>query len=202
MRQITALHGGTVELESAVGQGSCFRVVIPASVTIPETPVTSAPPASLDAALHLRSAGAGAPEPVGEAPLLLLAEDDRIVAMAVADSLRHRGYRVTVAECGVTALAMFAEQRPDLLILDVQMPNLSGLEVVHRLRALPEGRDVPILAMTAYAYEQDWLKLMEAGADAYISKPLVFSQLIEQIETLLSHPTSRTTAPEGIGTPT
>ena len=87
-------------------------------------------------------------------------------------SLRPDGYEVVVAVDGEEALEVALREKPDLILMDIQLPKLSGLEVTRRLRQMDGFGEVPIIALTAYAMKGDEEKTREAGCDGYLSKPI------------------------------
>jgi DNA-binding response OmpR family regulator len=109
------------------------------------------------------------PPRVGQAPLVLIADDDPDILTLVRYRLDRGGYRTLTATNGRDALALALEHRPDVAVLDVMMPELSGIEVTRALRA----QNIPILVLllTARVREEDVTESVEAGADAYVTKP-------------------------------
>lgn len=101
-------------------------------------------------------------------PLALIAEDEPQMAMIVEYILSGRGFRCAIARDGVRALELFREREPDVVLLDLTMPRMGGLEVCRRLRA---DSEVPILLVTAHGETDDILAGFEAGADDYVTKP-------------------------------
>ena len=124
---------------------------------------------------------------------ILLAEDDRPTREAVARALELEGYEVDTVSDGAAALLQFDRSRPDLLILDVMMPNVDGLTVCSRLRS--RAGDVPILMVTARTEVSDRVSGLDAGADDYLPKPFALDELLARVRALLR----RTTAPEDTG---
>ena len=118
---------------------------------------------------------------------LLLVEDDPQFLSLVALMLRGRGYRYLGAQSGVEALRVAAGQAPDLIILDIMMPGMDGLEVCRRLRANPRTTGIPILVVTALSEPEDRTAVLEAGADDYLSKPVDPVELRARVEGLLLH---------------
>jgi len=100
--------------------------------------------------------------------------------------LEDRGFEVAVARDGVEALELAAARPPDLVLMDVQMPRLDGIEVTRRLRAGAAFAKTPIVALTALAMPGDEERCREAGANAYLSKPVGMQGLVETIDTLLA----------------
>lgn len=94
-------------------------------------------------------------------------------------------YTVTVAEDGEEAVEMAASELPDLIVMDILMPKVSGLEAVSRIRSNPKTKSIPILAATALAMPGDMKKCLDSGCDAYIAKPFTPKQLAAAIEKLL-----------------
>ena len=91
--------------------------------------------------------------------------------------LREKGYNLLQATDGEEALAVAREERPDLIIMDIQLPKIDGLEVTRRLRQTPGFSQIPIVAITAYAMKGDREKAFAAGCDAYVLKPITTRQL-------------------------
>lgn len=100
-------------------------------------------------------------------------------------TLRARNYTLLKATDGMEALEMAAKERPELIIMDIQLPKMSGYDVTRQLRQMPEFANIPIIALTAYAMKGDKEKFIEAGCDTYLSKPINTRELPELIATLL-----------------
>ncbi|MCC6935549.1 MAG: response regulator transcription factor [Thermomicrobiales bacterium] len=114
---------------------------------------------------------------------ILIVEDDRAIASAVRRGLAFEGYKVTVAESGGQALNLARDNMPDLVVLDIMIPGIDGLEVCRRLRAA--GEEVPILMLTARDEVADRVAGLDAGADDYLVKPFAFEELVARIRALL-----------------
>jgi CheY-like chemotaxis protein len=116
---------------------------------------------------------------VTEAPLVLCADDDRDILALLALRLERAGYRVAQAVDGEQALALARELRPDVLVLDVMMPRMSGTDVLGALRADEATAHLRVVLLSARAQESDVERGLEAGADAYLAKPFQAPELIE-----------------------
>lgn len=112
-------------------------------------------------------------------PNILLVEDDKTIRLALQFSLTHEGYEVTVAADGVQGLDIAQSGGPDLILLDVMLPKLSGLEVARALREA--GDDVPIIMLTALDRESDKIAGLDAGADDYVTKPFSTAELLARV---------------------
>jgi two-component system response regulator MprA len=124
----------------------------------------------------------GKPEIAPGAPAILVVEDDRRMAAFLDRALSYAGYRVSVAEDGEQALAAAEAQPPDLVVLDVMLPGIDGLEVARRLRA---GSGVPILMLTAREGLDDRIEGLDSGADDYLAKPFALQELLARLRALL-----------------
>jgi two-component system, OmpR family, alkaline phosphatase synthesis response regulator PhoP len=113
---------------------------------------------------------------------ILVVEDEPSIAQIAADYLRHGGFAVITASNGIDALAQARAQRPDLIVLDLGLPRLDGLEVARTLRR--EG-DVPIIMLTARIDEADRLAGLELGADDYVTKPFSPRELVARVRSVL-----------------
>lgn len=119
---------------------------------------------------------------------VLMAEDNEANILATGDYLRKYGYEILVARNGLQAVEMNQIEKPDVILMDIQMPVVDGLEAIRRIR---EGGDlVPIIALTALAMRADRARCLDAGADEYLSKPVRLSELSRTIETILRGPTA------------
>jgi PAS domain S-box-containing protein len=119
-------------------------------------------------------------------PLILLAEDNEVSTKSVSDYLTASGCRVIVAGDGGEAIRLIKEKQPDLVLMDIQMPDMDGLEAIRCIRSDPDTADISVIALTALAMLGDREKCLEAGADDYISKPVSMRRLVEVIKTQLT----------------
>jgi len=119
-------------------------------------------------------------------PTVLVAEDDEDILLLVATRLTRDGFDVVTARTGAEALELVLERRPQVAVLDIGMPPPDGLEVVRRIRADPELNGTRLLLLTAKAQESDVRRGIEAGADAYVSKPFSPAELSARVRALLA----------------
>jgi len=117
---------------------------------------------------------------------ILIVEDNPQNMKVELMALRPHGYTLLQATDGEEALQIAVRDKPDLIIIDIQLPKVSGLEVTGRLRQLPDFSHLPILAVTAYAMGEDKKKAIEAGCDAYLSKPINTRELPKVVAEMLS----------------
>jgi two-component system, cell cycle response regulator DivK len=109
---------------------------------------------------------------------ILVVEDQLDNRLILRDCLGNAGYELLEAENGAEALTMVARQRPDLILMDIQLPVMDGYEATRRLKADPATKSIPIIVVTSYALSGDEAKAREAGCDAYVSKPYSPRQLL------------------------
>lgn len=122
---------------------------------------------------------------------ILVAEDNEDMADLYCLQLEWLGYDVTVARNGMDAVEMAPLLLPDVIIMDILMPKIDGLEATRQLKENPATRNIPILAATAKAIEGDQEKCLAAGCDGYIAKPFTHSELGAVIDALLKRPTGQ-----------
>ncbi|MYS86953.1 response regulator transcription factor [Embleya scabrispora] len=122
-------------------------------------------------------------DPTGEKRLVLVVEDEPMIADAVAVRLRAEGFGAIIAPDGPAALSTAATTRPDLVVLDVMLPGLDGLEVCRRLQTLHPG--LPVIMLTARDDETDLLVGLAVGADDYMTKPFSMRELVARVHVLL-----------------
>ena len=123
---------------------------------------------------------------------ILVVEDEPSIRDLIAFGLRRAGFQVVAAEHSQAALAAMGDRRPDLMLVDWMLPDMSGLELTRQLRRDANTRDIPIILLTARAEEADKVKGLEGGADDYLTKPFSARELIARIQAVL-----RRSAPAG-----
>jgi PAS domain S-box-containing protein len=114
-------------------------------------------------------------------PLILLAEDNESNISTMIDYLQVHGFRVSLARNGVEAIQMAKQQKPDLILMDIQMPEMDGLEATRRIHTDPDLRSIPIIALTALAMPGDRERCLAAGAIDYLTKPVSLKKLVNLI---------------------
>jgi DNA-binding response OmpR family regulator len=114
---------------------------------------------------------------------VLVVEDDQAMAVALRDGFEYEGYSVTVARDGASGLRMATERGLDLIVLDVMLPKVSGLDITKQLRS--DGNDIPIILLTARGQEIDKVLGLKTGADDYVTKPFSFMELAARVEAVL-----------------
>ena len=174
--RLVQLMGGQMGLISEPGVGSEFFFCLPlAAATSVATPASVANP---PAALAITR---------GEPLDILLAEDNPINQRLAIALLTREGHRITLAENGLEALAALEQARFDLVLMDMQMPDLDGLETARLIREneAQEGGRLPIIALTANAYPEDRARCLVAGMDGFVSKPIRREELLATIEAVM-----------------
>ncbi len=116
---------------------------------------------------------------------ILLVEDNEMNWDMLSKRLHRKGYDVVIATDGAQGVAMARSEAPALILMDMSLPVLDGWEATRRLKAAPETRSIPIIALTAHAMAGDREKAIAAGCDDYDTKPIDFPRLLEKIEALL-----------------
>jgi CheY-like chemotaxis protein len=185
VQKLTDLHGGSVHVESEVGRGSRFTINLNCKQnsstdagTLSSTPNLPVPP-------QLEPQGI-AKQDSGERGVILLAEDNLPNILTIGEYLESYRYEVIVAHDGLEALAKAEEFNPDLILMDIQMPAMNGLDAIAHLRAKPRFASTPIIALTALAMPGDRERCLQAGANEYMSKPVSLKMLVTTINAMLS----------------
>ena len=119
---------------------------------------------------------------------ILVVEDEAEIAALVAYQLTREGYRVETVANGTAALDALRRERPDLLVLDRMLPEVSGDEVLHAIRSDPTTLTLPVLVLTARREQQDRIAGLELGADDYLTKPFSPRELVLRVDAILSGP--------------
>lgn len=168
------LMGGDIAVRSEPGVGTVFTVTLPVEV------VEAAAEDGAAGELRVRGLPEGA-----SAPLVLVVDDVEDNRRILADMLRRVGLEVETAVDGEDALDRFARRRPDLVLMDLQMPRLDGCGAIRAIRRAPQGATLPVIAVSASSFEEDRREARAAGADEFISKPFRESELFRKAGRLL-----------------
>ena len=180
-RRLARLMGGDVTVESVLRRGSRFSLTLPRAAGAEATAPRPSP--TLPELLP--------PEPAAVLPAavlpatVLVVEDNEDNLFTLRQILARRPLEIVTARSGRQAIERCRQQAPDLVIMDVQMPGMTGLQATGAIRALPGGAQIPIVALTAQAMKGDRERILAAGCDAYLSKPVQPNELIAVVESLL-----------------
>jgi len=113
---------------------------------------------------------------------VMIVEDNELNMKLFHDLLEARGYRTVETRSGVEALELARAHRPDLIIMDIQLPEISGLDVTRRLKADPELKVIPVVAVTAFAMKGDEERIRAAGCEGYLSKPISVAKFLQTVQ--------------------
>jgi PAS domain S-box-containing protein len=172
-KNIAELHLGKITVESKLNKGSCFTVILPWNQVQPTQPKHDYSPPSLPSAassLAIKSAR------------ILLAEDNDDNIETFSTYLMNFGYEVICARNGEEAVKMAKSHHPQLILMDIQMPIMDGLEAMQLIRCVPDMQEIPILTLTALVMPGDRERCFAAGANEYLSKPIRLKQLAEKVQ--------------------
>ena len=189
VQKLTDLHGGSVLVKSEVGKGSCFTINLPclqAEVAKLER-LGSQPTLTASIGETIKTVQLPAETPA-HGHLILLADDNMSNILTMGEYLESRGYEIAVAHDGSEALRKAEASSPDLILMDIQMPVMSGLEAIARLRGNIRFVETPIIALTALAMPGDRERCLLAGASEYMSKPVSLKRLAGTIDEMLGNP--------------
>ena len=198
VKQIVELHGGSVKLTSELGVGSCFTLMLPCvpDLSIPNlsNPNLSIPSLNFPSERtvdNMQAVTSGLDSETAnistrQSPLLLLAEDNEANISTVSSYLQAKGYRILLAKNGQEAVDLASIHHPDLILMDIQMPIMDGLEATQKIRLDLNLVNIPIIALTALAMTGDRDRCLQAGATDYLTKPVKLRQLFTIINQLLT----------------
>jgi signal transduction histidine kinase len=180
VKQMVELHGGKVGLTSELGIGSRFFIELPYSSNVGcSSEMFDRDQTATISQLDTPTTGKS------QLPLILIAEDNEANIMTISSYLSAKGYRIVLAKNGEEAIAIALSARPDLILMDVQMPLMDGLEATKQIRQITSLVKVPIIALTALAMADDRDRCLAAGANEYLTKPIKLKELVTMIQKVL-----------------
>ena len=192
----TVLHGELVA-ESVLGQGSKFTVRLPSAV--PLDPATEPHVESgYHETINAQHPAIVEPPAAHGAPVILVVDDEPINVQVLRNVLTPQGYHIRTADNGQDAIRLVEREPPDLIVLDVMMPGMTGLEVASRLRERHGLVDLPILMLTARSRTRDVIAGFESGANDYVVKPFIKDELLARVSTLIEARRGRSSAQENV----
>lgn len=120
---------------------------------------------------------------------ILIVEDNDLNLKLFRDLLGANGYETVETKEGLEAISLTRNLKPDLILMDIQLPEISGLEVTKKIKADDEICNIPVIAVTAFAMKDDEEKILKAGCEAYISKPISIDHFMSTVQRFLENPT-------------
>jgi CheY-like chemotaxis protein len=184
VKKITELHGGSIDVNSQVGKGSCFSISLP-YIGAAEFKKSNLPSPDRNIPDHPNNGNRVDHSQADIDSLILLADDNPFNVETFSSYLISQGYRLILAANGQEAIELIFTHKPDLVIMDVQMPIMDGLTAIREIRANPDIADIPIIVLTALAMVGDRENCLAVGADEYLSKPVQLSHLGSVIQAQL-----------------
>jgi PAS domain S-box-containing protein len=170
--QMVRLHGGHITLDSQLNMGSRFTITLPWLTNEQNIPP---PPASKSPIEQPTAKGKHAGK-------ILIVDDTEVVSQLISDYLQHKGYETFVAANGREGVLLAKEEHPQIILMDVMMPEMNGFESTQEIRADASLRDVPIIGLTALAMSTDRDQCLAAGMNDHLSKPIQMQELVRIIE--------------------
>jgi CheY-like chemotaxis protein/anti-sigma regulatory factor (Ser/Thr protein kinase) len=170
--QMVRLHGGHVTLESELNSGSRF------TVSLPWNPLETSQPTPFKFQLAPDNFGHG----TSSGAKVLIVEDTEVVAQLVSEYLQHKGYETRIAHNGRDGVLLAQQERPQIILMDIMMPIMNGLEATKAIRADATLKDTPIIGLTALAMSTDRDQCIQAGMNDHLSKPIEMQALAQIIE--------------------
>ncbi|EHC14849.1 adenylate/guanylate cyclase [Fischerella thermalis JSC-11] len=207
VKELVELHGGKVTVESVYGQGTTFSVwLIPGNAHLPpdqvsevtvEVNLSRAAVELADLELLEERAGdleletreedfSNSPEPLATSPYILVVDDNPDLRAYVSGILRDHGYHVRTTHNGLEGFRLAKETSPSLIVSDLMMPVVSGLEMIRMIRNEEQLKGIPIILLTAKIDEETRIEGTELGADAYLAKPFNDRELLAEVRNLLA----------------
>jgi signal transduction histidine kinase/ActR/RegA family two-component response regulator len=186
VKPIVGLHGGNLSCQS-IGKGNCFKVSLPHNTDNFDVTMDNSSYCldETDDRSHLINEEI-IQEISTSSPLILIVEDNALNVNTIASYLTAKGYRSIVANDGQAAIELTEQHDPDLILMDIQMPGMDGLEAIIKIRQNPQLITTPIIALTALAMDGDREKCLRAGANDYLTKPVKLKQLHATIQQFLA----------------
>lgn len=123
---------------------------------------------------------------IAKAKTILIVEDNELNMKLFHDLLEVQGYKILQTGNGDEAFRLAKEHHPDLILMDIQLPEKSGLDVTRELKAEPDIRDIPVIAVTAFAMKDDEERIRAAGCDDYLAKPISVTSFLEKVKRVLA----------------
>lgn len=184
VQPLITLHGGTFSCQS-IGKGNCFQVSLPHNLDNFDITMDGSSYYTNSTEDQSINSDEIITEVSASSHLILIVEDNILNVNTIKSYLTAKGYRSIVAHDGQTAIELTQQHQPDLILMDIQMPGMDGLEAIAKIRHNTQLGAVPIIALTALAMDGDHQKCLRAGANDYLTKPVKLKQLHATIQQLL-----------------